>query len=62
MRRQIKQAEFVLLVCTETYNRRFEGEEPGRGRGVTWEGAILTQELYDLMQRNLPRALVVQIP
>ena len=53
MRRQIKQADFVLVVCTETYNRRFEGgDRPGKGRGVTWEGAILTQELYDTSAAN----------
>lgn len=47
MMRQIEKADFVLLVCTETYLRRFEGKEkPDRGRGVSWEGAIITQELY----------------
>src|ERR1700710_1054591 len=36
-------ADFVLVVCTETYRRRFDGrEEKGRGLGVTWEGAIVT--------------------
>jgi hypothetical protein len=35
MERQLKQANFVVLVCTETYRRRFEGqEEPGRGLGA----------------------------
>ncbi len=38
----------VLCVCTETYYRRFRGHEaPGKGKGVDWEGAIITQELYD---------------
>ena len=33
--RQIKKAGFVLLVCTETYLRRVDGEEePGKGHGV----------------------------
>ncbi len=41
-------ASFVLVVCTETYYRRFRGhEEPGKGKGVDWEGALITQELYD---------------
>ena len=40
---QIDEAEFVLVVCTETYNKRFRGkDEPGKGRGVIWEGAIIT--------------------
>jgi hypothetical protein len=47
-RNQIKQADFVLVVCTETYERRFDGSESrGTGAGVKWEGAIITQELYD---------------
>lgn len=44
---QIEEAEFVLVVCTETYERRFEGkEEAGKGLGGKWEGAVITQELY----------------
>src|ERR1044072_505365 len=47
-RNQIKKADFVLVVCTETYERRFEGSESrGTGAGAKWEGAIITQELYD---------------
>lgn len=39
MERQIEEADFVLVVCTETYERRFRGvEEPGRGLGGSWEG------------------------
>jgi len=35
MEERIRTADFVLLVCTETYRRRVEGrEEPGKGRGV----------------------------
>jgi TIR domain len=41
------ESDFVLLVFTETYERRFRGREtPGRGLGVRWEGAIITSELY----------------
>jgi hypothetical protein len=50
---QIEWADFVLVVCTATYNRRFRGmEEKGKGRGVTWEGVILTQDLYDAAAHN----------
>jgi hypothetical protein len=46
--RQIKSAGFVLLVCTETYLRRVNGEEaPGIGHGVLWEARIIRQLLYD---------------
>ncbi len=45
---QYEAADFVIAVCTETYERRALGrEEPQVGRGVTWEGGIMTQELYE---------------
>lgn len=50
---QIKGAKFVLVVCTETYLCRFEGKEvPGKGKGVTFEGFVITQELYDSQGKN----------
>jgi len=53
MEDQIDAADFVLVVATETYRRRFRGhEEAGKGLGVQWEGAILTQELYEAGVRN----------
>jgi len=40
--------DFVLLVCTEGYRRRFEGrEEPGAGRGVRREGRLIDSRLYE---------------
>ena len=48
MRSQVRQASRVLLVFTETYQRRFEGdEEEGKGLGATFEGVIVTQLLYE---------------
>src|ERR1700704_3281981 len=53
MRSQVKQANRVLLVFTETYQRRFEGdEEEGKGLGATFEGVIVTQWLYESGGRN----------
>ena len=47
-------ADSVIVVCTETYYRRFRGhEEPGKGKGVDWEGALITQEIYDRRSRTL---------
>ena len=47
MTEQIEHANFVLVVVTETYARRFMGRESiGRGLGVRWEGAIITDALY----------------
>jgi hypothetical protein len=45
---QLDDADSVLVVCTETYYRRFRGhEEPDKGKGADWEGALITQEIYD---------------
>jgi hypothetical protein len=44
----IGRADRVLLVFTETYARRFLGKEaPGKGLGVTFEGVIISQTLYE---------------
>nr|VFJ67642.1 MAG: SEFIR domain-containing protein [Candidatus Kentron sp. FW] len=55
MSNQLDKAEFVLTICTETYYRRFRGHDhqtPERGRGVDWEGAIITQEIHDNHSRT----------
>ena len=50
---QVEAAEFVIVVCTETYNQRFRGDVPeGSGKGVKWEGAVITQQLYDAEMNN----------
>jgi hypothetical protein len=46
-------AEFVLVVCTETYYRRFRGhEEPGKGKGADWEGNLVTVEMYNAKSKT----------
>lgn len=53
MAAQIQSSQYILVVCTETYKRRVMGqEEEGKGRGAKWEGAIITQEIYDSGGRN----------
>ena len=53
MMNKIEDAGYVLVVCTETYNRRFRGkEEPDRGKGGQWEGGVITQILYDDNGKN----------
>jgi tetratricopeptide (TPR) repeat protein len=48
MERQIEQRDFTMMVCTETYQRRFmETEAVGIGRGVIWEARILRNLLYE---------------
>ena len=50
--------DFVLLVCTETYLRRLEHrEQPGKGRGVLWEGKLIYNLLFEAdtpVQRFIP--------
>jgi hypothetical protein len=46
-------AGFVLLICTETYYRRFRGHEgPSKGKGVDWEGQLITLEIYNAKSRT----------
>jgi len=53
MLNQVEAADFVLVVCTEQYDRRFRGhEEVGKGKGATWEGGVIIQELYDAQGKN----------
>lgn len=47
-KKKLTEADFVLVVCTETYRKRFDGTETqGAGLGAKWEGAFITQQLYD---------------
>jgi NADH:ubiquinone oxidoreductase subunit len=49
MTEQIPAADFVLLVCTETYLRRVQHrEQQGKGRGVVWEANLI----YNLLDRE----------
>lgn len=51
--RKIEQADFVLVVCTQIYVQRFKGNDTTeKGKGAKWEGAIITQELYNTQGRN----------
>jgi len=53
MQKQIEDADFILVVCTETYCRRIElKEQPGKGLGGIWEGAIITDMLYNQSTLN----------
>ncbi len=46
--REIQDADKVLVVCTESYQRRWEGtEQPGAGLGARWEASLIRQILYD---------------
>jgi hypothetical protein len=49
----INKAETVLVVCTPRLKARYEKtEDVDTGRGATYEGAIVTQHIYDRAMRN----------
>ncbi len=51
--KQIEDARFVLVICTKTYHSRFSvTERQGLGKGVKWEGAIITQDIYESDSHN----------
>ena len=53
-------ADFVLVVCTETYYRRFRGqEEPGKG--ADWEGNLIALEMYDAKSKTTKFAPVFSL-
>ena len=53
MLNQVEVADFVLVACSEEYDRRFRGNEAyGKGKGATWEGGVIIQELYDAQGLN----------
>lgn len=53
MVKSIEQAAVVLVVCTPKLKARYNGTAPeGSGRGETFEGAIVTQFIYDHMGKN----------
>ena len=52
-KRQIRDADFVFVLCTENYLKRYEGEEEaGTGLGGQWEGYVITQEVYESEGKN----------
>jgi SEFIR domain len=53
MRKQLVETDFVVMVCTPSYRRRFEGEDDsGVGLGTTWEAMLAQQLLYEAGARN----------
>lgn len=47
MEKHLRHADFVLMVCTDTYFHRITGEEEsGKGLGVKWEGNLIYQHIY----------------
>jgi len=51
MEKQIELSDFVLVICTEKFRQQFEGREES-GRGVQWEGALISNSLYQSRVAN----------
>src|SRR5215467_13150470 len=50
---EIKRAHFVIVIATPMYALRFAGQTSrGEGLGATWEGAIITTQLYQAGTKN----------
>ena len=66
MEEHVEAADFVLMVCTPVYLERFRGRDREGGRGVTFEGVVISQTLYDHFYENtkfvpvLPEAGVME--
>ncbi len=53
MTRQLIEADYVLCVVTETYERRFRDQElPDQGQGVGWEAGLIRRLLYSKKLHN----------
>lgn len=52
METQVETADFVLVVCTPLYLKRYRGLDHEGGRGVTFEGVVISQSLYDAYYLN----------
>jgi tetratricopeptide (TPR) repeat protein len=53
MDRQIRDADYVLMICTPTYYHRVMGEEePGKGHGVAFESTLIYQYIYNAGTSN----------
>jgi len=48
MDKKIRDAIYVLMICSEAYYKRVMGEEePGKGLGVRWEGSLIYNHIYN---------------
>jgi hypothetical protein len=53
MENNVEQADKVLVVCTPTYHRRYQKKEvPKKGRGGTYESAIIKQIIHDAQDKT----------
>jgi len=51
MDRGVKNSDYVLVVCTETYYNRVMGDDE-KGMGIKWESTLIYQQLYNAGANN----------
>jgi hypothetical protein len=51
MDRQVKNSDFVLVICTKTYYNRVMGDDD-KGLGIKWESTLIYQQLYNAGANN----------
>jgi tetratricopeptide (TPR) repeat protein len=62
MGRQVRKAEHVLIIASQSYRRRSEGDAPaGEGRGVQWEARLIRDAFY-AAPHDLDRWVPVILP
>lgn len=52
MERQVRESEFVLVICTKMYMQKITALDSSQGRGVNWEVGIIYQHIYDSFAQN----------
>lgn len=52
MASELERADYVVVVVTAEYQKRMSTVDPPSGKGVAWEGLIITQSLYDAHSQN----------
>lgn len=53
MQRRIEESDFVLVICTDIYKKRFDGKDhPSQGWGADWEGILVMQQMYEAKSIN----------
>ncbi|WP_162604993.1 SEFIR domain-containing protein [Geomonas terrae] len=52
MEDELESSRYVLIICSEGYHEKWNNNESCSGRGVKWEGAIISEEIYEQAGRN----------
>lgn len=60
MERQILEAQYVIILCDETYYGKLYSSE--KGKGVVWEASIVYQMLYDAATETSKFILILNKP